>query len=229
MVSVIIVAAGQSRRMGFDKLFAKIHGRPVLYRTIDTFSRCSAIDEIILVCHSTRQQEIHQQHQYHPWPKLSAIVPGGAERPLSVLEGLRAASPQSELIAIHDGARPLTGLRDIERVIDCAREHGAASLAHPIVDTVKRTNDTQAIIAEVDRTHLWGMETPQVFRRSWLVPACEYALEHQLYHTDEVTTVIAHGHPVKLIASTKTNFKITHQPDMELAEALFSTQYHSLY
>src|SRR5688572_2234367 len=135
MVSAIIVAAGSSRRMGFDKLFAQLAGKPVVYHAIKAFNDTPEIDEIIVVTRDDRMDEFEKFLSDISLRKVKKIVSGGAERHLSVWNGLQAVSAhQSEFVAIHDGARPLVSKDLIEGCLEKAREHGAACCASPIPD-----------------------------------------------------------------------------------------------
>lgn len=219
MTSAVIVAAGSSRRMGFDKLFAPLGRRPVLQHAIDAFQACEAVDAIILVG-GPRVLETAEGWRMAGCDKLHAIVPGGEERHLSVQRGLAACPTGTDFVAVHDGARPLTHADDITATLTAARKHGAATLAHPITDTVKRVDDGNRIGAEVDRTGLWAMETPQVARMDWLSDALTTITDRGDLVTDEVSALRACGHPVHVVASTHPNPKITWPTDLVPAEKL---------
>jgi len=214
MTSAVIVAAGSSRRMGFDKLFARLGTEPVVAYTMRAFLDHPAIGEVVVVTSAANRERI---------AALSSrlrVVEGGAERCHSVWNGLSALSPSCELVAIHDGARPLIHPESIAAVIDGARSHGAASLAHPITDTVKRADETGRVIESVDRSRLWGMETPQCFRLDLLREAYARLQGEDRVVTDEVSAAEAAGHPVFLVQNPFPNPKITFPPDLDLAQML---------
>jgi len=222
MTSAIIVAAGSSRRMGFNKLEASLAGRSVLEHAVRALAACGEFGEIVLVTSSERWEEgpARVRAMAAETGVPVRLVRGGAERHHSVAAGLEALSPSSVLVAVHDGARPLVSAGDLRRVVAEARLSGAASLAHPVVETLKRADAAGRVTTGVDRDHLWAMETPQVFRTALLREAYAAALVRGEKPTDEVSAVQAAGHPVHLVASTSPNLKITHPQDLALAEKL---------
>jgi 2-C-methyl-D-erythritol 4-phosphate cytidylyltransferase len=221
--SAIIVAAGGSRRMGFDKLAADLAGKPVLAHTIQAFCDCEAVDEVVIVCSIENESWIAQlvANTVHS-EKVKAIVHGGSERHFSVSNGIAAASPNAEFIGVHDGARPLITPAAITMCVSEATVTGAATLGRPITDTVKRCDTNDCVNEAVDRAGLWAMETPQIFRASLLRDAYAAILANGELVTDEVSAVHATNHPVKVIASDSPNLKITYPQDLALAELLIN-------
>lgn len=214
MTSAIIVAAGSSRRMGFDKLFAPLASRPVIAHSLQTFLDHPQIGEVVVVGSPQSRDRL---------AALSSrvrVVDGGAERSDSVWNGLQALSPQCEFVAIHDGARPLIHPDSITAGLRSAREHGAAALAKPVTDTVKRADATGRVTGSVDRAGLWAMETPQCFRLELLRSAWETARGSRRSFTDEVSILEEAGHPVFLVENPHPNPKITFPRDLALAEKL---------
>src|SRR5690348_1672939 len=133
MLSAIIVAAGSSERMGFDKLFALVSGKPVIAHTIAAFENTKCVDEIILVGRADGLGELRKL--INQPSKVKQIVAGGAERSDSVRAGLEHVDPKSDYVAVHDAARPMITPEKIARVSEAARASSAASLAEPINDT----------------------------------------------------------------------------------------------
>lgn len=216
-VSAIIVAAGSSRRMGFDKLAAQLVGKSVRERSIEAFEKCSEVDEIVVVTSA----EISSDFQ-----KLTRVVEGGAERHFSVWNGIQAIDPNAEYIAVHDGARPLVTPEAIAKCLAEAKKSGAATLAHPISDTLKRSDsDGHAVVESVSRDLLWAMETPQIFRADLLRAAYEKILEQGELVTDEVSAVQALGTEVLLVENPEPNLKITFPADLQLAEAILAARH----
>lgn len=219
MVSAIIVAAGSSRRMGFDKLFAPLLGKPVLWHSLKAFSDCGEIDEIILVVRDDRAAEFEKLIESEQLPKVGKIIAGGAERHLSVWHGLQAVqSDGSEFVAIHDGARPLTTPALIRDCLAMARVHGAACCASPIPDTVKRATIEHMVQESIERTGLWAMQTPQVFSSGLILQAYAALISKHEMVTDEVSAVQKIGKKIALLKNEDWNFKITFPHDIELAE-----------
>lgn len=214
--SAIIVAAGSSQRMGFDKLFAPLGRIPVLARTIAAFENCPSIAEIIIVTSAERLKDVRALAP----AKKSTIVEGGAERWESVWNGLQAVSGALEYVAIHDGARPLIPPKKIEDCIAAAARYGAAACARRITDTVKRANDEGFVTGTVEREGLWAMQTPQVFRKDLILRAYDAVRTAGKSVTDEVSAVEALDAPVFLVESRHPNPKITYATDLEAAERL---------
>jgi 2-C-methyl-D-erythritol 4-phosphate cytidylyltransferase len=209
--TAILVAAGSSRRMGFDKLAAPIDGIPVLARTLAAFMECAEISDIILVTPPERMELLDET----TFTKPVIRIDGGAERHLSVAAGLDAVPPGAELIAIHDAARPFVSQPDILAAIAAAGEHGAASLARRVTETLKRTDASDFTSAAVPRENLWFIETPQVFRSDLIRAAYKHVLENELPVTDETSALEAIGVKTKLIPSTSHNPKITTPSDLK--------------
>lgn len=216
----IIVAAGQSRRMGFDKLFAKLGQRPVIAHSIQSFEDSPVIDEILVVTSSERIFEIQQFQSYYQISKMTHVLAGGRERHQSVKIGLDHLPEKCTMVAVHDGARPLISLQDIARCWHLAAEHGAAACARRIADTVKRADAKQQVTGSVDRSNLWAMETPQIFALPLLRRAYESLEANGQGVTDEVSAVESLGETIMLADCIKPNLKITYPQDLELAERL---------
>lgn len=219
MFSAVIVAAGSSRRAGFDKLSAPLAGRPVLCRSIEAFIAAGA-STIVVVCPEERWRSVGLANAAYLIPVLR--TDGGAERQDSVAAGLAALPEGTQWVAVHDGARPLILPQDITRCLAAAQETGAAACAHPVVDTLKRADANGCSLPEkVSREQLWGMETPQIFRLELLRAAYRRVTEMGLSVTDEVSAMEAIGVQTRLIAGAP-NLKITHPGDLELAELIWS-------
>jgi 2-C-methyl-D-erythritol 4-phosphate cytidylyltransferase len=208
--TAILVAAGSSRRMGFDKLAAPLAGTPVLARTLAAFMECEEISEIILVTPAERMLLLDET----TFTKPVIRIEGGAERHLSVAAGLGAVSADAELIAIHDAARPYVSQADLLATIREAREHGAAALARRVTETLKRADASDFTAAAVPRDDLWFIETPQIFRAGLIHAAYKHILDHPSPVTDETSALEAIGVKTKLIPSTSPNPKITTPSDL---------------
>ena len=217
MLSAIIVAAGSSERMGFDKLFALVSGKPVIAHTIAAFENTKCVDEIILVGRADGLGEL-QKIVGQP-TKVKQIVAGGAERSDSVRVGLDRLNPKSDFVAVHDAARPMITPEKISRVFEvCWTSGGAATLAEPINDTLKRADVDLVVKESVDRTGVYGMQTPQVFARKLLEEAYQLVAKKKIAVTDEVSAVELLGRSVVLVPNHDFNFKITYPRDLPLAE-----------
>ena len=217
MTSAIIVAAGSSQRMGFNKLLAPLFGIPVIVRTLLAFQECPSIDEIILVAGDEVKEVITPQAAL---TKLKIIIPGGAERQFSVWEGLRHVADDADIVAVHDGGRPLIKPAQITACVIAASERRAVACARPVVETLKRCDDNGKIVNSIERKNAWIMETPQVFDKSMLMCAYETVLGGGLTVTDEVSAVQTLGEPVSVVLNPWPNIKITVPADLALAERL---------
>lgn len=217
MTSAIIVAAGSSRRMGFNKLLAPLCGEPVLRRSLGAFQKCAAIDEIIVVTSEALRMEV-EVWRMGGLDKITQIIAGGAERHFSVHAGLQALNPACDIVAVHDGARPLISVFQITRCIEAARTQSAVACARPMTETLKRCDGAGRITDSIDRANAWIMETPQVFQRDLLVRAYQAVIRDSLLVTDEVSAVQHLGAPVFVVENAEPNPKITFPADILLAQ-----------
>lgn len=206
--------------MGFDKLAARIGGVPVLRRTLEAFLAAESIASVVLVCPEERWQLLAGADFTKPVTR----VDGGADRQDSVAAGMAALGGEVRFVAVHDGARPLVSPEDIDRCVAAAADHGAASLARRVVETMKRSDAEGFCLAPVERENLWCMETPQVFGRELLEAAYRNVRAAGLSVTDEVSAIQAAGGSVRFVESRHPNLKITTPADLALAEALIHLQ-----
>ncbi|MFT5466867.1 MAG: 2-C-methyl-D-erythritol 4-phosphate cytidylyltransferase [Verrucomicrobiales bacterium] len=220
MTSAVIVAAGSSRRMGFDKLFAELAGKPVLARSIEAFANHPEVSELIVVSSAENLERIQQLLVEIP---NARVILGGTERCHSVRNGLNEISAQAELVSVHDGARPLIHEDSISACLERAHSSGAAACARRVTETVKRADETGRVVAGVDRENLWTMETPQCFRVELLRRAYDHVVAEQLLVTDEVSAIEALGEPVFLVENPHPNPKITYPSDLDLATRLLES------
>jgi len=218
MITAIIVAAGSSRRMGFDKLFAELAGRPVVAHSVAAFEACPRVDEILIVTRDERLPDFEKMVQHEKFTKVVKLVAGGEERHLSVWNGLQSVNAGTDYIAIHDGARPLVTAALIGKCIDLAEKEGAVSCSAPIPDTVKRA-DTDGVVTEsIERSGLWAMQTPQVFSAGLILQAYAAIIAKNEQVTDEVSAVQRMGKKIALLRNDDWNLKITFPRDLEMAE-----------
>ncbi len=218
MLTAIIVAAGSSKRAGFDKLVAKIAGRPVIQHTLAAFEKAICVSDVLVVSRET----VAMRHFIVKTDlrKIRRVVRGGTRRQDSVQAGLNALNAEVEFVAVHDAARPLITSREIERVFAAARKHGAAALAAPITDTLKVADANQVVSGSIDRENVFGMQTPQIFRRDLLSQAYEQVERDSLTVTDEVSAIEHAGGRIVIVPAEDLNFKITYAGDLLLAEAI---------
>jgi 2-C-methyl-D-erythritol 4-phosphate cytidylyltransferase len=222
MLSAIIVAGGSSQRMGFDKLFALLSDKPVVAHTIEAFERTESVREIIVVARADRVAGFEELVRQSDFNKVRRVVAGGEQRQNSVSAGLGCVGADAAFVAVHDAARPLVMPEQIERVLALAREHGAASLAAPVTDTLKRADENQRVTAGVSRENLYAVQTPQIFARDLLDRAYAAVAAEGLVVTDEVSAVEHIGARVVLLPNDEWNVKITYPRDLLLAQAVLA-------
>ncbi len=220
MNAAILVAAGKGVRMGADKLWLQIAGRPVIAHTWKNFNDAKCVDEIILVVRDGTQEQFSGLAEKFHFQKSFRIVVGGAERQDSVWNGLEALSPKTEIVAIQDAARPCTTEALISLTIDAARKTGAAVAAQQITDTIKESADGKTIFRTLDRTKLWSVQTPQTFRVEIIRRAISAARQKNLIFTDDTAACELIGQPVQLVPSATPNPKVTMPGDLPLIETL---------
>ncbi|MEY3393781.1 MAG: 2-C-methyl-D-erythritol 4-phosphate cytidylyltransferase [Verrucomicrobiota bacterium] len=209
-ISAILVAAGNSQRMGFDKLSALLHGKPVLAHSVQAFLDCDAITEILVICPPERFDLLDRK----TFNKSVRRIDGGSERHLSVANGLAAISPHAEFVAVHDAARPFISQADIQATLDAAKIHGAASLARRVTETLKRTDEHGFTLSPVSRENLWFIETPQIFRTEFIRSAYDHLIQEGIHVTDETSALETVSIKTRLIPSTSPNPKITTPADL---------------
>jgi 2-C-methyl-D-erythritol 4-phosphate cytidylyltransferase len=218
VLTAILVAAGDSRRMGFDKLFATIAGSPVIAHTIHAFERAGCVGGIIVVAREDRLAEIKKIVRDEKLKKVRSIIPGGKHRQDSVHAGLDHLDAATKYVAVHDAARPLITAKQIELVLEQCRIYAAASLAEAISDTLKYADAEFFVTGSVDRHQLYAMQTPQVFERRLIEDAYRAVYAENASVTDEVSAVERLGRKVVLVPNKDLNFKITYPRDLALAE-----------
>jgi 2-C-methyl-D-erythritol 4-phosphate cytidylyltransferase len=220
--AAIIVAAGSSSRMGGrDKLWLPLADRITLARTIDVFDASPLIESIILVLNPERVTDATALCQHEQWSKIASIVPGGPRRQDSVcigLDTLANLAPTTRWVMIHDGARPLVTPPILEAGLKAAQEYSAAIAAVAVKDTIKQVQHG-LVHATLDRSHLWAIQTPQVFSFPLIYSAHHHPLAQQDVPDDAALLELL-GKPVAIFPGSYTNIKITTQEDILIAEAL---------
>ena len=206
--------------MGRDKLFLHVADKPVIAHTWGQFDATRFIDEIVLVVREGTEKNFLAVAKRFQFRKKFQIVVGGAERQDSVWNGLQAVPEETEIVVIHDAARPCVSEELIAATIKSAEETGAAVAAHPVTDTIKESADGRLIQRTLDRTKLWGMETPQTFRVDVIRRAISAARAKKQVFTDDTAACELIGQPVRLVSSIAPNPKVTVPGDVPIVEAL---------
>jgi 2-C-methyl-D-erythritol 4-phosphate cytidylyltransferase len=224
--AVILPAAGQSTRLGAaeKKPFLNLAGRAVWLRAADPFAARADVEQLLVVVAPDDLDTFRQRFA----PDIAAlnvnVVAGGSARFESVANALRELRADVDFVAVHDAARPCVTPAFIDAVFARAAETGAALLAIPVADTIKRGDVAGRVTGTVDRDGLWLAQTPQVFRRDWLTEA--YARRESLGPsiTDDARLVEAAGHAVYLVTGSATNLKITTPADLDIAAGILGSR-----
>ena len=225
VIGVIIPAAGSGSRMGTDvpKQFLALGGIPILVRTVGRFLAFSDIRCIVIVLpadHLTAAEQLLQNHFPFDQYQRLLFVAGGKTRQESVLAGLNGLPPETGIVLVHDGARPFVSGRSIEQCLREAARCGAAIVAIPVRDTIKRVSAAGEILGTVDRSELWQAQTPQAAATDLLRRAYEYARSDGFEGTDEASLLEHAGIPVRVIVGSEENLKITRPDDLQLAATI---------
>ena len=217
-ISAVLVAAGSSTRMGFDKLSFDLGGETVLHRSIRAFDQCPQIGEIVLVAGKNRA---FVEQQAVGCTKPVQIVAGGATRAESAKNGVLAA--HGELVAVHDAARPFVSPAVIAAVLEAAARYGAAAPAVPVKDTIKQAMpgdgktvpEACLVHSTPDRSTLYAVQTPQCFDRTqYLAALQELDAEKARLVTDDCSLFELTGRSVQLTQGDYANLKITTREDL---------------
>ena len=217
--SAVIVAAGSSQRMGSDKIMMKLGAMPVLARTVLAFENNEYVDEIIIVTKTEKLEEIADMCFKNGLHKVKQVVSGGATRMESALAGVSACRHGAELIAIHDGARPLVSQELITRTIEAAKAYRAAVPVVASTDTLKVVDERGFITGTLDRSVTRRVQTPQVFEADLIKGALTKAVEKNLALTDDCSAMDMMGVKTITVEGELTNIKITTPEDMVTAKA----------
>ncbi|MBU8787925.1 MULTISPECIES: 2-C-methyl-D-erythritol 4-phosphate cytidylyltransferase [Bacillus] len=221
---VVIPAAGQGKRMnaGKNKLFIEAKGLPVIIHTLKVFEDHDACKRIILVINEREFGEFDNLLKKHHFKTPIEIVPGGKERQQSVFQGVKVAGNE-EIVLVHDGARPFIKREHIEQLVMKAKQTGAAIVAVPVKDTIKRVQDEE-VAGTIERSSLWAAQTPQAFRLSILMNAHTEAEAKGFLGTDDASLVEEAGGKVAIIHGDYQNIKLTTPDDLLVAEAILEAE-----
>jgi 2-C-methyl-D-erythritol 4-phosphate cytidylyltransferase len=223
MNTAVILAAGKGSRMKteINKQFLMLDNEPVISYTIRAFNQCCEIDEIIIVA-SLEEQEYFRNNilKKYNFTKVKSVVPGGNERQQSAYNGIKSASIDSEIILIHDGARPFVSQQTIKDCISAAKLHGAASAGMPSKDTIKLVDEQNIVIKTLPRDKVWLTQTPQAFQKDLIHKAHEAARDGAIIATDDAMLIELLGHKVIMVEAAYENIKITTPEDLPIAMQL---------
>ncbi len=222
MVTVIIPAAGQGKRMkrGGNKVFLPLVDRPVLLHSVLTFSACSKVDNLVVVVAPDEVDQVermlHGLTEIKPWK----VVAGGRERQHSIANAIKVVSEATKIILVHDGARPLITEECIQNVIQAVVVHKAVVVAVAEKNTIKTVDEDGWVTGTPERCTLWSIQTPQGFDAQLLRQAYEKAEQEEFIGTDDASLVERLGVRVKVVGGCYDNLKVTTPEDLTIAEAL---------
>jgi 2-C-methyl-D-erythritol 4-phosphate cytidylyltransferase len=224
--AVILPAAGRSSRFRDreKKPFANLDGRPVWLRTAELFVTRDDVCQCLIVVAPEDQETFRRRYAANLAFLNVQIADGGAERFESVANALRLVRDEADFVAVHDAVRPCVTPEAVSAVFTAAAKVGSAILAAPVADTLKRADARGVVQATVDREGLWLAQTPQAFRKDWLVAAYADRVKFGSGITDDARLLEAAGHPVHLVTGLATNIKITTKEDLALAEAILKSR-----
>ena len=231
MVTAIFPAAGKGKRMqaGMNKVLVELEGMPILVRTLARFSRCQAVDRLVVVVAAHEADFVtdmltgsDREFGLKPWQ----VTAGGSERQYSVWNGIQAVqgAADDDIILVHDAARPLVSEKTILETIRVAEAKGAAIAAVPAKNTIKLCNAAGEVVETPDRSRLWEVQTPQGFRRDILVRANQQAMAESFLGTDDASLVERLGQKVFIVESDYRNIKLTTPEDMVIAKAFLAAE-----
>lgn len=226
MIYGIVPAAGSGTRMrlaalGPSKQYLPFGTGTVLTTTLQALWQVDLLAGLVVVVPEADVARVTQELQTLPFAPSLQVVAGGTMRQESVYRGLEALPGDAEYVLVHDGVRPLVTPGVIERVVEAARTHGAATAGVPITDTVKRADSDGVITETVDRAGLWSIQTPQAFRVDLLWDAHRAAQQQGTQFTDDAGMVEAIGRPVRVVEGDPRNIKLTRPDDLRLALAWY--------
>jgi len=224
--TAIIAAGGIGKRMHIqeNKLFIELLGRPVLSVTISVFESTELLDEIVLVVPPDEMDRTLSLVKKSGFKKIKNVVSGGQTRQDSVYNGLQAISHDSDIVLIHDGARPFVTKEMIVRAVNEIKTCSAVIVAMPVKDTIKTVGEDGFVMNTLDRELLWQVQTPQVFKKDLIIEAHERAKRVSLQATDDSRLVERLGEKVKVIRGSYENIKITTPEDIKIAEEILRSR-----
>lgn len=231
MVTAIVLAAGQGKRMNssINKVFMLLSDKPILLHSVMAFSACPEVDNLIVVAAPDEVAHVENMLSSLKEIKTWQVVSGGSERQYSIANALKAMSQLTDIVLVHDGARPLVNIQCINSVIQAATAHQAAVVAVPVKDTIKTVNDSGTVTDTPERHTLWSIQTPQGFTANILRQAYEQAAQDDYLGTDDASLVERIGASVKIVPGSYENIKVTTPEDLIIAEALMKRKDSSCY
>ena len=222
-ITAVIPAAGRGVRMGTDtpKQFLTLGTIPLLVHALQTFEASPLIAEIILVVPQEDCQHcLTVLVPSYGFKKVTHVVAGGRRRQDSVLNGIQAVNPATNIVVVHDAVRPFVTMTMIRHVVEAAQHHGAAIVAIPMRDTLKHVNVNGVIEETLSRDAVWVAQTPQAFRREVLLRAHQHGEANGVDATDDASLVERVGQSVAIVEGRSDNIKVTRPEDLHMGHAI---------
>lgn len=225
-VSAIIAGGGLGIRMNnpLGKLFIEIDGRTIIELTLSIFESVDIIDEVILTIAEEEIEKANNLISECDFKKIKHVIAGGKTRQDSVYNGLKLVSPDTDIVVIHDGARPFVTKEIILESISEAKAHRAVIVGIPVKDTIKMVNNERLVTNTLDRELLWQVQTPQTFEYPLIKEAYERAKKLNIQATDDSRLVERLGEKVIMINGSYENIKITTPEDLKIAEVILKSK-----
>lgn len=223
MIVTIIPAAGRSKRMRShaSKQFLLLKGMPVLAHTLKAFEESDAVDKVIVVGNAKDLDYCRRRIiKRFGFKKVTSLIKGGRRRQDSVFNGLKILPPDTDIVLVHDGARPLVTPKLINKAVSGLKDWPALVVGVPVKDTIKETTSDQMVTHTLDRPRLWSVQTPQAFKANVLSEAHWQAKSDGFWGTDDAMLVERLGYPIKMIMGSEENIKITTPIDVRIAEII---------
>ena len=223
-IGIVIPAAGQGKRMGvgYNKQFLTLMGHPILAHTVRLFEECKYVNEIIIVGAVSDIPIIEDLVHRYKFNKVLAVCIGGVQRQDSVRAGVQALGTTIQRVVVHDGARPLLTLHELNRFLEETERFSAAIMGIPVKDTMKRVDISGKVLETLPREDLRAVQTPQIFDRGILEEVHQQAATVGYYGTDDATLLEWMGYPVQIVEGSQENIKVTTPDDLWLAERILA-------
>jgi 2-C-methyl-D-erythritol 4-phosphate cytidylyltransferase len=228
-LALVVAAAGFGVRLdsGLPKQYVPLLGIPMIQRTLTALSTCDRVDALVVTVNSEDIEYCRREIMVEQIAKVVGVAPGGAERTLSVRNGLRVLAEAGtwDLVGVHDGARPLVTSQEIVAAVTALENDATldgAVLAVPSTDTIKIVDDSGIVTSTPDRRSLWRAQTPQIFRWQVLIDAYAASEEALTNATDDASLVEARGGRIAVVKGSPENFKVTDRVDLRHAEQILA-------
>jgi 2-C-methyl-D-erythritol 4-phosphate cytidylyltransferase len=222
-IAIILTGGNSTRTKPINKIFYPIKKKPLIYYTLLAFEKNPEIQKIILVAKKSDFKIFLSLIKKLNFRKIEKITEGGKERQDSCFNGLKAAGKlgpkKNDLILFHNGSNPLVSQEEIKKVIEAAREYGAALVAHKAKDTIKKVNEDGFVLQTIPRERIYLAQTPQAIKYGLAKKAFEKAYQDKFYGTDDISLVERIGKPIKIVPAASQNIKVTYPEDFEFVEA----------